>query len=413
MELKGRCDADLSKDRLKIGIFVDTYFPMIDGVIVCVDNYAKYLSKHADVTVFTTVVDKSYEDTSEYKIVRCTSLPIKVADYALAVPSLDIDFWEELRHADLDIVHINSPFTVGISGMRYARQHRIPAVATMHSQFETDFKRALKLNPLVELAKDALITVFDSADEVWVPNSAVGDVYKSYGGKKEPKVRYNATDMLPVSDPAAAGAQINEKYGFAEDENVFLFVGRLIRQKNVFFLADAAAELKKLTDKKFRLVYVGSGPDEEELKEYVETLGIFENVLFTGRITERDELAAMYSRSDVFAFPSLYDANSLVQIEAASQATPTLFLHGAVTSSTAKDGVSGYFSDNDSVSYANKLLEIMSNPIEHEKICEAAYNDVYKSWSVVVPQMLSDYHRIITEYPKPGLIEKIKTFFAG
>ena len=38
--------------RLKIAMVIDTYFPMIDGVVMVVDNYAKRLQKYADVTVF-------------------------------------------------------------------------------------------------------------------------------------------------------------------------------------------------------------------------------------------------------------------------------------------------------------------------------------------------------------------------
>lgn len=39
--------------KLKVGLFIDTWYPMVDGVIMVVDNYAKRLSKFCDVTVFT------------------------------------------------------------------------------------------------------------------------------------------------------------------------------------------------------------------------------------------------------------------------------------------------------------------------------------------------------------------------
>lgn len=389
------------EDGLKIGIFIDTYFPMIDGVIMCVDNYAKQLSGCADVTVFTTMVNREFEDHWPYRVVRCHSIPVRGEDYVMPVPDLDVEFWDALMHSDLDIVHINSPFTVGRAGIRYARWRGVPAVATMHSQFETDFRRALKLEPLVGIAIDEIMKVFDAANEVWVPNSAVGEVYKSYGGTKEPVVHYNATDMLPVPSPEASKARINAKYGIDAGETVFLFVGRLILQKNIVFIADAVSELKKRTDKPFRMLFVGSGPDEDKLLARIEELGIGECVTLTGRVTDRGELADLYCRADVFLFPSLYDANSLVQIEAASQSTPTLFLRGAVTSSTAVDGVSGYFSDNSPTKYAEKLLGIISDPAAHRAVCEAAFRDIYKSWSDVAGVMLSDYRRLIDD-SEPG-----------
>ena len=39
-------------EKITIGLFIDTFFPMIDGVAMVVDNYAKRLSKYANVVVF-------------------------------------------------------------------------------------------------------------------------------------------------------------------------------------------------------------------------------------------------------------------------------------------------------------------------------------------------------------------------
>lgn len=385
--------------RMRIGIFIDTYFPMIDGVIMCVDNYARYLSRFADVTVFTTVVDRDFGDEHlPYRVVRCRSIPVPGEDYVLPAPALDREYWDELQCADLDIVHINSPFTVGASGARYARKHNVPMVATMHSQFQTDFRRALKMQPLVEFATDSIIRVFDEADEVWVPNSAVGKVYREYGGTKTPIVHSNATDMKPVEDRAGARERVNTRYGLTDDERVLLFVGRLVLQKNILFIADAIAALKKQTATPFRLLFVGAGPDEGELRARIAELGAEDRIVFTGRVTDREALAELYCRADLFLFPSLYDANSLVQIEAASQRTPTLFLRGAVTSATAEDGVSGYFADNNPEAYARKIAEIFAAPEEHAAVCQGAFRDIYRSWDQVISGMLEEYRRLIDSY---------------
>ena len=384
--------------RLRIGIFIDTYFPMIDGVVMCVDNYARYLSRYADVTVFTTVVDRDFEDKTPYRVVRCHSLPVPGEDYVVPAPDMDREFWDALDKSELDIVHINSPFTVGLAGVRYARRHGVPVVATMHSQFRTDFKRALKAGPLVDKAVEEIMKVFDAADEVWVPNSAMARIYKEYGGAKQPKVRCNATDMRPVPDKEAAAKLINEKYGLAGDERVLLFVGRLVLHKNILFIARSAAELMKLTDQPFRLLFVGAGPDEDELRDEIARLGIEDKVVLTGRVTDRGELAALYSRAELFLFPSLYDANSLVQIEAASQHTPTVFLRGAVTSATAEDGVSGFFAENDPKMYAWQISRILEDGELLDRVREGAFRDVYCSWETVIARMLGDYRRLIREH---------------
>ena len=49
--------------RLKVGLFIDTFFPMVDGVVVVVDNYARKLSAYCDVVVFAPVGRKKFDDT--------------------------------------------------------------------------------------------------------------------------------------------------------------------------------------------------------------------------------------------------------------------------------------------------------------------------------------------------------------
>ena len=132
--------------KINIGLFIDTFYPMIDGVILVVDNYAKRLSKYANVFVFAPrIPHKRYDDSVfNYKVIRCRSMDVSFVDYSLPLPDFDIKFKKELEKCDLDIVHIHSPATLGRIGVNYAIRHNIPVVATMHSQYKQDFMRATK-----------------------------------------------------------------------------------------------------------------------------------------------------------------------------------------------------------------------------------------------------------------------------
>lgn len=391
-------------EKLKIGIFVDTYFPVIDGVIVCVDNYARGLSKYADVTVFTTQTPRYSAEEDEkrpYRIVRSGAIKaFKIEEYVLPTPSVDIDFNAELYASRLDIVHINSPFTIGIAGLRYAYKYGIPAVATMHSQFKKDFETYLKFEPLVDFALEKTMSVFDMADELWVPNRGMQELYKSYGGKSESIIHPNATDLRPIEKREERLRELYKTYGISEDEAVFLFVGRLIERKNIFFIAEALGRLKKICDIPFKMIYVGAGPDEETLRRLIREEGIEENVIITGRVSEREKLADFFAGADLFLFPSLYDANSLVQIEAASQGTPTLFLRGSITSSSIEEDVSGYVAENSVDAYAEKLLEIIKQSPEHKSLIrENVLKYVYKHWDELVVEMLERFNELVKSKP--------------
>ena len=46
---------------------------------------------------------------------------------------------------------------------------------------------------------------------------------------------------------------------------------------------------------------------------------------------DRELLSYYYNRADIMLFPSIYDSSSIVQIEAASQKTPAVFLKNTAT----------------------------------------------------------------------------------
>jgi glycosyltransferase involved in cell wall biosynthesis len=236
------------------------------------------------------------------------------------------------------------------------------------------------------------MTVFDMADEIWVPNRRMQELYKIYGGKLEPYIHPNATDLRPIENRDERVRELYRDYGITENETVFLFVGRLIERKNIFFIARALGILKQKCEKAFKMIYVGAGPDEERLRSLIKDEGIEENVIISGRISDRAKLADFYAAADLFLFPSLYDTNSLVQIEAASQGTPTLFLRDSVTSSSIEEDVSGYIAEDSVDAYAEKMLEIMNKSPENKAfVRENVVKDVYKHWEELVIEMLERF----------------------
>ena len=102
-------------------------------------------------------------------------------------------------------------------------------------------------------------------------------------------------------------------------------------------------------------------------------------------------LEKLYSRAKLFLFPSLYDANSLVQIEAACQGTPTVFLEGARTAATVTNGVNAYVSAPGEENFARLLLDIMAHPDDYARISAAARKDLYLNWDDVVREVYADY----------------------
>ena len=337
------------KDKITIGLFIDTFFPMIDGVTMVVHNYSKRLVKYADVIVFApNYPGKDYDDSIfPYKVVK---------------------------------------------------KHNIPVIATMHSQFKQDLKRAVKNDKIATILNNTIIKTFNKCDECWAVNSEVARIFfEDYGYKTMPRVMNNSTDMEELQNKEEACERINKLHNIKSEEKVFLFVGRINSLKNIFFLAESLKILKKTSDLNYKMLFVGSGQDEEELKKWITKNNMEDRIILCGRVSDRELLASYYARADLFLFPSLYDASSIVQIEAASQHTPTLFLKEAATTATVTNNVNGFLEENDANKYAKRIEEIMNNQELYKKVCEKAFEDLYKNWDDTISEVYDLYIKLINE----------------
>jgi glycosyltransferase involved in cell wall biosynthesis len=380
--------------RMTVGFFTDVFFPMIDGVVNVVDNYAKYLSKDANVYVFAPDYGEIKNlDKLPYKVIRTKSIKIPRLDYRLTIPEIDIAFREDVSGIELDIVHIHSPFAIGMYGINYAKAHKIPVVATLHSQYKKDFYERIKNTYITNLATKELMRRFNKCDRLFAVNEEVAKVFYEYGANVMPMVTNNATDLLPFMNTSYL-SKLQEKYHITLGQKVLLYVGRLDAIKNLDFLIDSLIILKNY-DFNFKMIFIGSGPFEAYMEKKIKKNGLQDTTVFTGRITDRTELSAHYRLADLFLLPSLYDSSSLVQIEAASQNTPTLFIEKAVTASTVKDGINGYISQNSTQKYANKINSIFEDEKAHDFISNNAFRDLYLVWEQIVDQLKKTYLELL------------------
>ncbi|MBQ8792657.1 MAG: glycosyltransferase [Clostridia bacterium] len=379
--------------KINVGIFIDTFYPMVDGVIQVVDQYAQRLGKKCNVTVFTTQPRKGKEDLIEhpYKVVRCKVMKVPGQDYDLALPCFDKKFKKELKNAKLDIVHIHSPFSIGKRGVKYAKKNKIPVVATMHSQFKQDFYKATKSKFLTKIMLGYIMKTFNKCNKCYAVNQRIAEIFHDdYGAKEMPGVLLNGTDFSPIENEQEAHKLVNQKFKINSHMPVLLFVGRLTMLKNILFIVQA---LKLLKDKNmnFKMIYVGTGIDENNLKDKIIELGLEKEVILTGKIMDRELLKAIYSRAQLFLFPSYYDANSLVQIEAASQKTPTIFLEGSATSSSVTADKNGFICPNAIEAFADKIYEVLNNKEYYTRVQQGAFDDLYRSWDECVEDAYQEY----------------------
>lgn len=134
---------------------------------------------------------------------------------------------------------------------------------------------------------------------------------------KENKNRFimmnNAVDAEKFRFNQSSKEEIRRAFGL-NDEFVILNVGRFNPQKNHTFIIDIFSEIKKLHPNS-KLLLAGNGELENEIKNKVGSLGLSDDVLFLGL---RDDIDKLFSASDVFLFPSLYEGLPVTMVEAQS-----------------------------------------------------------------------------------------------
>lgn len=104
----------------------------------------------------------------------------------------------------------------------------------------------------------------------------------------------------------------------ATDKFVVGTVGRLAEQKNPFFAIDVFKCLQKQVPNA-EYWWVGSGPLEKSVQDYVNQKGLSENVRLLG---SRDDVTSLYQGMDVFFLPSLFEGLSIVTVEAQAMGLP-------------------------------------------------------------------------------------------
>ena len=118
---------------MKIAYFNGS-FKKEDGVVRVILALVEQAKKQG---VETAIVATKSKDTevSPVPLMEINSVEIPFyRDYSLAFPGIK-GFEKKLDEWKPDIIHINSPDTVGWAGLKYAKKNNIPIVATFHTYF--------------------------------------------------------------------------------------------------------------------------------------------------------------------------------------------------------------------------------------------------------------------------------------
>ena len=376
--------------------FIDTYLPVMDGVIMTVRNYAAHLIKQGECCVVCPKA-RGYKDNEPFEVIRTNGFKIPVINYCIAFPDLDFAAKKKIHDMRIDICHAHSPFGMGGFAHKTAKKRDIPVVATFHSKYYDDFLKVTHSKLIANLAVRRVVNFYNSVDEVWACSKSTANTLREYGYKGEIGVMPNGTDMTFPANPEELVLNTNRKFALQNEERVILFVGQHIWQKNIKLIIESLRLLKN-NNFKFKMVMVGTGYNEAAIKKLVNDMELMNNFIFTGPISDRDALCGLYLRADLFLFPSVYDNAPLVVREAAVNGLPSLLIKGSNAAEIVTDDYNGFLAEESPEAVAKRVVEIFSNKEFLIKTGQTAKETIPVPWSKIVGEAKMRYKEIIKIY---------------
>lgn len=377
--------------------FNDSFPPVLDGVTLTVQNYVRWLTTFGKCTCVVTPWNPVKPSHDGYDLYRYFSLSIASRKpYRYGYPKLDPFIWHKMRTVPFALVHSHCPFSSGRLALYAARKQHVPLIATFHSKYRTDLEHSLP-GWMVKRIMSRVMTFFDAADEVWIPQAKVEETVREYGYKGKLTVVENGID-LEMSDFAsikAFKAEQRLKLGYTPETMVLLFVGQHIREKGVLLIIKA---MDKLRDLPVKMEFIGTGYATEEMKNLIRQLHLEDKVTLNGVISDREVLKSYYGAADMFLFPSRYDNAPLVVREAAMMGTPAVLIAGSTASEVIKDGFNGFLVEESPESYASRIRSLYNDRSAIQEAAEGASKTLTRSWREVMEEVVGRYEEIIERY---------------
>lgn len=324
-------------DKHTICLLNDSFPPIIDGVANAVVNYAENIEKHHGHAVVVTPAVPGADDSGfPFPVVRYPSIDTRrLVGYVAGYP-FSPETALRVREEKVELLHTHCPIASAI-------------------------------------------------------------LARSLGYEGAYTVMENGVDVPRGRVSAAAVAAATAGYDLPDGVPLFLFVGRLMWYKGLHIILDALRALRE-QGQDFRMVFIGAGGDEKEVRAEVETLRLSDRCFFTGSIADRETLRAWYSRADLFLFPSTFDTNGLVVREAAASGCPSVLIAGSCAAEGVTDGRNGFLIEENAVSLCAKLTALCADREAMRRVGENAMRELYLSWEDAVARANERYAVVLDRY---------------
>lgn len=348
-------------------VYKDYYPPVIGGVEGHINLLAGGLRDRGVKVEVLVSNTRPWLETEILDEIRITKVP-QLGRLASAPLNITFHIWLKRLGRDADILHFHFPNPTGEISSLLARLNK-KIVVTYHSDIIRQAKLAKLYSPFMRQFLGNSKTIIATSPN-YVQSSAVLAQFRDKC--KVIPFGIDLTRFEPRSEMVREVAAIRQTYGPA----IILFIGRFRYYKGLYTLIEA---MKKVRGK---LILIGSGPMEEELKNQVaDDNELKQKVFFLGELSDQ-EVVTHLQACEVFVLPSIVrsEAFGIVLLEAMACNKPLVSTElGTGTSFVNQHKKTGLVvPPNNDEALARAINYLLANPEIREKYGKAARQRVEK-----------------------------------
>lgn len=281
---------------------VGQFPPHVGGVGVHIHTLSKKLVEMGHEVYVITYPHKEIKDIDGIHVIGTKGLNVPGVRGLMFKRNAKKALENLLEKEDIDIIHGHYLFPAGAAAVEVGNAHNIKTYVTAHG---SDMFELYKSQPLI---RSTIRNVLKDADVVFAVSNALRHEIIATGVVgivNKTRISWNSVDINKFTPKKNNTFKENYKL---DDKPIVMFVGNLIKRKNV----DSLLEAKKIASGDYYLVIVGDGPLFNKLRKKVEDENI-RDVIFTG---SRNDVENIIPSCDILVLPSFSESFGLVLIEA-------------------------------------------------------------------------------------------------
>ena len=316
---------------------------------------------------------------------------------------------EELNNQiGLDIIHANLPLVPSFAIPNNASKALVcavhstwkgEAIVTRQSnptELNPNEKMMLRFNRVLRRYETQLMKRSDAL--IAVSKYTVDELTDLYGIEEDKiHVIYNGVDIDKFK-PRPDRMELRREFGLEEDKKVVLFVGRLYHRKGLeILLRSIPPVLQEYKDVKFAISGTGFKQKEESLRSLAKELNIEDQVTFLGYVPD-EKLPSLYSASDIFVLPAIYENFPFAILEAQATALPVISTKVGGIPEFLVDNENGFVIDpGDSTQLTQKVLTLLQDPKLAEKMGKHGRKLIEEKfdWRLITAQVIDLYQKLL------------------